>query len=83
MDGVGPQMDSQFWSQQAVDRVKELLPPTQMSMKMYQVTCTARDGDRTLVKVLDANGKGGLCSLIDILVTIQKSLHKPTPTDVL
>lgn len=52
-------MDSQFWSQQAVDRVKELLPPTQMSMKMYQVTCTARDGDRTLVNVLDANGKGG------------------------
>lgn len=76
-------MDSQFWSQQAVDRVKELLPPTQTSMKMYQVTCTARDGDRTLVNVLDANGKGGLCSSTDSLVTIQKSLHKPTPTDVL
>lgn len=57
LGGVAPNMDCKFWSQQAVDRIKELLPPTQQCMRMYRVTCLSRNGDQAHVKLLDANGK--------------------------
>ncbi|XP_061170939.1 tudor domain-containing 6-like [Saccostrea echinata] len=76
LDGVVPHMDSKFWSQQAVDKTKELLPPTMECGRMYKVTCTGKDEDLILIKVLDANGQDVSETLIDSGLASKKSQNK-------